>query len=128
MSWHKSKQYPADIAFSRLIRLRDGRCTWCGGFGSGPEGIFGLQAAHLFSRGKWNTRYDPINVSALCISCHRKAHKNEKDYEAYVISLIGQSEFDRLTLRAWARSPLGSNFWKKLSYKKAMEILTPLFE
>lgn len=127
MSWHNIKVCPADIVFSKLIRLRDRQCLMCGRKGTG-DGTGGLQASHFYSRRKWNTRFDPENVDSLCIGCHRKTHQKKDDYEDWKYRQLGEDGFNQLTLRAWNRSPLGSSYWKKLSKKQAEEIFKPMFE
>lgn len=126
MGWHTTKSFPADVVFSRFVRLRDGKCVLCGRLGTGPDGIFGLQASHFYSRGKWSTRYDQHNVWSLCISDHKKSHQDISEYKNFLIEQLGQQAFDALTVRAWARSHLGSNFWKRLTVKQAEKIFKEL--
>jgi len=125
-----TKIYPADRAFSYLIRTRDKwRCQYPGCGKEYPPPTGALHASHFFSRGKWGTRFDPQNAVAACYGHHSYwDHAGKADYEAFKVQQLGQRGFDALTVRAWARSPMGSTFWKKLSYKKAKEILEPLFE
>ena len=124
-----TRLFPADKAFSFLVRTRDKwackapRCT-----NRYEPPTMALHCSHFYGRGKWNTRFDPANAWSFCYGHHRYYDKHIGEYEALKIEELGQRQFDGLTARAWARSPLGSNFWKKLSYKKAMEILEPLFD
>jgi hypothetical protein len=119
------KTFPADSAFSDWIRARDKwRCQRCGK--EYPPPTSALHCSHFYSRGKWNTRFDPENCIALCYGCHRYWDKHIGEYEAYKIEKMGQQAFDMLTARAWSRSALGSTFWKKLSKKKAIEIFSQL--
>lgn len=122
MSWHQSKSFPADVVFSKIIRSKHKKCQMCGRRGTGSDEVFGLQASHYFSRGKWNTRYDEENVDVLCISCHQKTHKDKPMYEFWKIAQLGQTAFELLTLRANSRSQMGSNYWKKLTKKQAENI------
>lgn len=122
MSWHKTKRFPADIVFSEVVRLRDKKCLYCGRKGTGDKHISGLQASHFYGRGKWNVRYDWDNVDSLCISCHKWSHQHPGEYEDWKYKQLGEDGFNKLTLRAWAKSPLGSNYWKKLTKKQAEEV------
>lgn len=121
----KTKIFPADTAFSNYIRERDKwTCQRCRKVYAPPTSA--LHNSHFFSRGKWNTRYDPDNCMALCYGCHRYMDKHLDEYEDYKYEQLGEDGFNRLTLRAWERSTMGSNFWKKLSLKQAQEIFSKL--
>lgn len=122
MSWNEAKRFPADIVFSKLIRMKHRKCVMCGRMGTGDDGIFGLQASHYFGRGKWSVRFDEENVDVLCISCHKKVHKEPKMYEEWKIDNLGEKAYDLLVLRAHQRSQMGSNFWKKLTTKQAEKL------
>ena len=92
---------PADVAFSRYIRLRDGECLRCHRRGDGKDGIIGLQASHYFGRGRENTRFDVENVDSLCFGCHRQwGSDNREDYRNFKIKQLGQDAFDNLCIRA----------------------------
>lgn len=120
-----TKIFPADKAFSNFIRSRDKwTCQRCGKYHSPPTSA--LHCSHFFSRGKWNTRFDPENCISLCYGCHRYWDKHITEYEAYKIELLGQQVFEALTVRAWSKSQMGSSFWKTLSFKKAQEIFNQL--
>lgn len=122
MSWHNIKIFPVDIAFSRYIRLKHKKCQKCGRLGEGDEGIHGLEASHYFSRGKWGIRFDENNVDCLCKSDHLKFHKHPYEYDKWKLEQLGKRDFDLLTVRAWAKSDLGSGYWKKLTKKQAEEL------
>lgn len=122
MGWNNPKFFPADTAYSRYIRLKRGKCDRCGRLGYGDEGIFGLEASHFYSRGKWSVRFDDENVDVLCKSDHKKAHQKPEEFERWKIEQMGQPAFDRLTLRAHTRSNEGSSYWKKLTKKQAEEL------
>lgn len=100
MSWHSIKVRANDTQFSRYIRLKHKKCQRCGRKGDGEEGIFGLQAAHYHSRKKESVRFDPKNVSAICISCHRYFHQHPTEHTAWMKELLGEREYDLLTIRA----------------------------
>lgn len=52
----------ADRRFRRLIKNRDPRCRHCG---NGTT-----DCAHIVTRGRWPTRWDPDNAVGLCRPCH----------------------------------------------------------
>lgn len=128
MSWNTAKAFPADKVFSIMIRSKHKSCMMCGRLGTGPDGIFGLQASHYFSRAKWNVRYDPENVDVLCISCHKKVHKDKPMYDEWKLGQLGQKAFDLLTLRANSTSKMGSSFYKHLSKSQATELFSKLLQ
>ena len=126
----KIKRYPADDVFSQLIRLRDKRCVRCESLVRFND--LGLpvshEASHYFGRGKWGTRFDPLNVDTLCFACHKIYGSDDKQaYEKFKIDQLGQNEFNKLTLRAWNKSQMGSNFWKRLTRKQAQDVFSDLF-
>lgn len=121
MSWNTAKAFPADTVFSVFIRMKHKQCMMCGRLGHGDQGIFGLQASHYFSRSKWSVRYDEGNVDVLCVSCHKKVHKQPKMYEEWKIQQLDK-DYDLLVLRAQSRSQMGSNFWKTLTKKQAEKL------
>ncbi len=101
----------------------------CGKPGYGDDGIFGLQASHYFSRGKWSVRFDEENVDVLCIGCHKKVHQDKPMYDDWKVEQLGQVAYDLLVLRAHQKSAMGSNFWKKLTTKQAEKLFyLPEFE
>lgn len=92
---------PADVVFSRYIRLRDGKCMRCGKQGTGPDGIVGLQCSHYFGRGRENTRFDDRNCTSLCFGCHRIWGSDDREgYRNFMIQWLGEEEFFNLTVRA----------------------------
>ena len=106
-SWYKIRLDPADVAFSKFIRLRDKRCVHptCTRVGE-PDAkgfpIKGLQASHFHSRRKESTRYDEENVDALCAFHHDlwAGGNRNIDYRAFKLSQLGQERLDLLDFRA----------------------------
>lgn len=98
MGWHNIKRDPADIAFSKWVRLRSKRCIKCGKLGTGDLGITGLDASHFISRRKEATRFDPLNVDSLCRSCHRWFGEHATEHMQWQIDLKGQQAIDKLIL------------------------------
>lgn len=117
MSWYKVKRDPADDAFSEWIRRRDKCCQKCGQAGYGDKGITGLDASHFWGRGKENTRFDPLNVDAMCRNCHKWLGEHKTEYEAWKLNQIGQTQYDLLELRSNTyrkkERKLEAIFWKR---------------
>ena len=101
--WGKVKIDAADTAFSRYIRLRDGKCVapGCPMRGGGPEGIHGLDASHFWSRRNESTRYDEKNVDALCRRHHQLWGGDYREaYIAFKKKQLGEEGYKRLMVRA----------------------------
>jgi hypothetical protein len=65
----KQKRGFNQVAWSTLVRLRDGKCTQC-------SSVYDLHAHHLKSfKDHEELRYDVNNGITLCSQCHRKWHK-----------------------------------------------------
>lgn len=123
MSFGRIKLDPADIAFSRFIRKRDGECMRCHAKGYGKDGISGLQASHYFGRGRESTRFDPQNVDALCAACHRLWESDfREDYRAFKVRQLGETGFRMLE---WRSGQIGRKD-RKLSLIYARELLKTL--
>ena len=57
------------VAWSTLVKLRDGKCTQC-------SSVYDLHAHHIKSfKDHEELRYDVNNGITLCSQCHRKWHK-----------------------------------------------------
>lgn len=90
---------PADKYFSLFIRYRaNWKCERCGT--QYEPGSQGLHASHFWSRGKESTRFDPINVSAHCFSCHTILGGNPELHREWKLKQIGQQQYNLLTVRA----------------------------
>lgn len=100
MSWNTIRLDAADISFSEWIRRRDQKCQNCGRFGTGPKGIFGLQASHFIKRRYEATRFDPLNVDALCSTCHHHFETHQTEHEAWQVEKKGQHIVDMLHVLA----------------------------
>jgi len=100
MSWNNIKRDPADIAFSKYIRLKHKKCQRCGRVGEGNLGIDGLQASHYKSRHKESVRFDFENVDCLCVSCHKYFTDHPNEYDEWKIGQLGEKAYDLLILRA----------------------------
>lgn len=67
----------ADVAFSKMIRERDGACQSCGSRDF-------LQCAHLISRSYKSIRTNPDNAVALCRSCHTRYTHHPLEWREWV--------------------------------------------
>lgn len=93
------KRDTRDRAFSKEVRTRDGfTCQRC--FTVYPENSKGLHCAHMFGRGKQNTRFDPENACALCYGCHRWLDTHPDLKRAFFIERLGAERFAALELRS----------------------------
>jgi len=89
-----------DKVFSDAVRTRDKwRCQRCKKYY--PEGKRqGLHCSHFYGRAKYSTRFDFDNAEALCYGCHQYLGSHPQEHREHKIKKIGQSKFDRLTLRS----------------------------
>lgn len=95
----KVRRNLADVAFSKLIRERDGfTCQRCGARHR-PESR-GLHAAHMFTRRIKVTRHDPDNCAALCYGCHSFLDANPWEKAVFFRERLGDERFDALAARA----------------------------
>lgn len=95
----------ADKLFSLYIRSR-GVCESCG-----DRDYTKLQTGHIVSRRYNATRVDPANAFALCWVCHHRFTAWPLEFAAFVISKIGQEEYDRLKAKAEAGVKVNDAFW-----------------
>lgn len=88
---------PADAAFSKCVRERNAnRCERCGGYPN-PGG---LHCSHFYGRGKWSTRFDPENGTALCHGCHSYFGSNPELHRHWQKERLGPYRYDALLERA----------------------------
>lgn len=84
-----------DVLFSYHVRLRDGRCVFCGK----QDGK--LECSHFWGRGNKATRFDPLNADTLCFYCHAKNEGNKQGfYRTWKINQLGKRGYDALERRA----------------------------
>lgn len=81
------------------IRLRDNNtCRRCGR--SKGQG-WRIEWAHFYSRSNKAIRWDMDNSCMLCFNCHYEfGHKHPKEFAEFWKDLIGEKNFDSLTLRS----------------------------
>ena len=87
-----------DKLWSDLVRERDGwACQYptCGVIYP-PGHRQGLDAHHIFGRGRRTTRHMLANGISLCVGHHRWAHTNPLEFYDMVRDRLGFEEFDEL--------------------------------
>lgn len=93
------KRDAADRRFSLMIRERDGfTCQRC--FHTHLPNSQGLHCAHMFSRGKLATRFDPENACALCYGCHRWLDTHPDLKRLFFLERLGEERFMDLERRS----------------------------
>ena len=93
------KRDVADDRFSKWVRARDRyTCQRCGAVHA-PNSK-GLHCAHMFSRGKQSTRFDPENACALDYGCHRFLDTHPDLKREFWITWLGTEAFAALELRS----------------------------
>src|SRR5215831_19212231 len=99
MSWRKIKRDRADHYFSLFIRYRDNwQCQFC--LKVFEPVAANLHASHFYSRGRESTRFDPVNVDAICSFDHENLGKNPAEYAAWKLKQLGRQRYDALMVRA----------------------------
>lgn len=82
----------ADIAFSKWIRERDGKCQAAAETIVACKGV--LQCAHIIGRGEHSIRCDPLNAQALCSAHHLWYTHHTADWWEYIErTLPGRREY-----------------------------------
>lgn len=89
-----------DSGWSEKVKKRDNyTCQKCGSTQKQ------LNSHHIFSRSHKSTRWDIDNGITLCVSCHKfnngSAHKDPEQFRTWIISIIGQNEYDKLQYKAF---------------------------
>lgn len=87
-----------DVEMSKQVRERDKhRCRRCG-----KEKVY---AHHLFGKGAHSsTRWNLDNLLSLCFFCHRSAHASPEDFRRWVLSWMGETEYENLYIKAQMRT------------------------
>lgn len=93
---------PADVAFSKWVRLRDGECVRCHSPVRRNEKGHPVshQASHFKGRKKEATRYEPLNVDTLCGGCHRYLGGQPDEHYFWQVERKGQDTVDKIILQA----------------------------
>lgn len=128
MSWGTIKLDPADVLFSKYIRMRDRLCQRCFKRGSGPLGIDGLQNSHFQGRGKEATRFNEDNCCALCAGCHKYFSAYPAEHYRFQVERLGQEKVDKIVLLSNTHQKkdrkLARIYWKerlKQEYPEALK-------
>ena len=88
---------PLDILFSRYIKLRaEGKCEYCG-LVPKPQGY---HCHHFIGRRYLNTRYEPDNGVALCMSCHNLMGDFPDESQALFVKRVGSQRAEELKIIA----------------------------
>lgn len=88
---------PIDKLFSKLIRLRaEGKCEYCGQYAK-PRGY---HTHHFIGRRYLNTRYEPENGVALCLSCHNLMGDFPDESQALFVKRVGSHRAEVLKIIA----------------------------
>ena len=92
-----------DPLFAKVVRL-SGSCTACLSHDR-------IQCAHIVSRRYRATRWDRDNAMPLCAKCHTYYTHRPLEWEAWVVSRIGEGRWFDLKARAlagrkWTRAEL----------------------
>jgi hypothetical protein len=83
------KRDPADVAFSKAIRLSRPACEYCGKTES-------LEAAHIYGRRAKSVRWDTLNCVVLCHYHHRYFTENPLAFTDWLQGYVGQGYLDIL--------------------------------
>ncbi len=98
MTFGRIKLRPADVLFSRYLRLKIGHCEVCGKPGQGDEGITGLCVSHYWGRRNESVRFNPDNITITCPGCHRKFHEMPAIYYMFQKKKLGEKAYKQLEL------------------------------
>ena len=115
----------ADKTFSYYIRLRDMKCVRC--YSKVELNEKGLpvshQNSHYFSRGKENTRFEPLNCDTLCMACHIRWGGDERgEYKDIKVKQLGEEGFKQLDVQAHTLTKKD----RKMALLKAKALLNSL--
>ena len=85
-----------DAIVSRKVRDRDGnRCRKCG-----RERVY---HHHIFTKTRLTTRWDLANGVSLCFFCHRWAHAAAEEFRQWIISFMGEKDYNSLYVKSQFR-------------------------
>ena len=84
----------ADKECTELVMVLETRCVLC------HKPIRG-DPSHFFSRTRYSTRWEPMNVHNNCKGCHIGYHMvSPKPYTDFMYRILGKVEFDALERRS----------------------------
>lgn len=82
-----------DALFSKIVRLRDRRCTACGATDS-------LQCSHHISRRYLIIRYELSNATTHCVRCHLFFTHSPLEHRRWIEGHIGAERLRELEVEA----------------------------
>ena len=83
------KRCPADIAFSKAMRLSRPACEVCGKTDS-------LENCHIFGRRQKSVRWDTLNCIIMCHHHHRYYTENPVEWTRFLEGYLGKGYLDIL--------------------------------
>jgi len=114
----KNRYKKLDEMYSEIIRRRaiqrKGGCEYCGSQkydrtredGSIFPSWMTLQCSHGIGRSNIKVRFDMSNGWGICGGCHMKLEHNPILHDEFILSELGQEEYDLLKARASARGKI----------------------
>ena len=70
-----------------------------------------IDAAHVFSRRKFSTRWDVRNGVSLCVVCHRWAHDHTTEFQAWAKERLGD-DYDLLEILSKSTQKTDKEAWR----------------
>lgn len=61
-----------------------------------------LHCSHFHGRGKWGTRFDPLNCEALCYGCHMYLTSQPEIHRTEKLARIGEESFNKIMIRSYS--------------------------
>ena len=120
----KIKRRKADILFSQYIRTRDRwTCQKC--HKRYKPKSQGLHCAHMFSRRKESTRFDPDNCCSLCFGCHQYIDSHPFEKIEFFEKRLGKERLAKLRLKSNIQQKKDDNMvilWCKQAIKKELNV------
>lgn len=117
-----------DTAFSEYIRERDKyQCYTCGTRGREKDGV--MQCGHLITRGKYATRWNPLNAQCQCKSCNMRHEYQPEQYTSKWIEEHGEEQYLELVRESNSIRKFKISDLKEMTdmYRKATEELKNQF-
>lgn len=108
-----------DSLFSKIIRLRDGRCVTCGT-------TEGLQCSHNVSRRYLIVRYDLDNAVTHCVRCHLFYTHNPLEHRKWIESYIGAERLAELEAEALRGTEIRYRPAYDLIYAQLLDVMREL--
>ena len=104
-----------DKVFSELTRSK-GKCERCGSTET-------LQTSHIYSRSNLSVRWDTLNATCFCASCHWWWHKNPTEGTDWLRGYYTEQQYEELKQRANAVKK-----WEVWELEELLEELKEIYE